>query len=136
MNITSLSNQIRLALLFTIGFVAGCATEPQSSNPLQAPAYVAALEKQNQAVRSVMVYKAVPTDAIGVRPIMAGACGGNPKMTGVDEDYILKGLKLKAYNLSSDGVAEVDIRELPDPNGHCQGSIPIGGTAKAFTVRR
>jgi hypothetical protein len=56
-------------------------------------------------------------------------------MTGADEDYILTGLKLKAYKLASDSLAEVEIQPLPDPDGRCQGGIPIGGTAKAFSTR-
>lgn len=66
---------------------------------------------------------------------MAGACGGDTTVKEAHEDYILQGLKLKAYKLAADGIAEVYIRELPDPSGHCQGNVPVGGTAKAFTVQ-
>lgn len=128
--------QTRYALFFTVfGLASGCVTDQQVSNPLEDPAYKTALEQQKQAVRSVTVYKAVPGDAIGVRPIMAAACGGDSTMKEANEDYILQGLKLKAYKLAADGIAEVNIRELPDPSGHCQGNVPVGGTAKAFTVR-
>ena len=128
--------QARYALLFTFfGFASGCFTDQQASNPLDDPSYKAVLEQQKQAARSVTVYKAVPTDALGVRPIMAAACGGDSKMKEANEDYILRGLKLKAYKLGADGIAEVNIRELPDQNGHCLGNVPVGGTAKAFTVR-
>ena len=128
--------QTRYALIFTVfGLASGCVTDQQVSNPLEDPAYKTALEQQKQAVRSVTVYKAVPGDAIGVRPIMAAACGGDSTMKEANEDYILQGLKLKAYKLAADGIAEVNIHELPDPSRHCQGNVPVGGTAKAFTVR-
>lgn len=66
---------------------------------------------------------------------MTAACGKDSSMKSANENYILQGLKLKAYKLGADGIADVNIRELPDPNGHCQGNVPVGGAAKAFTVR-
>ncbi|WP_434136924.1 hypothetical protein JQR88_25505 (plasmid) [Pseudomonas luteola] len=127
---------MRFSLVLIIaGLTAACANQSQSTHPLDDQAYVAALEKQREAVRAVRVYKEVPTDALGVRPVMAAACGSNATMTAADEDYILTGLKLKAYSLSSDSLAEVDIQQLPSEGTHCEGSVPIGGTAKAFTMR-
>lgn len=128
--------QTRYALIFIFSGIAfGCVPAQQASDPLEDPAYKTRLEKQKQAVRSVKVYKEVPSDALGVRPIMAASCGGDSTMKEANEDYILHGLKLKAYNLAADGIAEVNISELPDPSGHCKGNVPLGGTAKAFTVR-
>lgn len=129
--------QIKRTLLCTMMVLAaGCSTHKTPTDPMQAPAYEAALEKQNQAVRSVSVYKTIPTDALGVQPVMAASCGTGPKMTGADENYILTGLKLKAFKYGANAIAEVDIQEIPGQEGHCQGSAGIGGTAKAFTVRQ
>lgn len=123
------------ALSLITGLISGCASEQEYSNPLESPAYLAALEKQNQALRYVKVYKHVPDGALGIRPVMAASCSADPQMTGADEAYILKGLKLKAYKLGGDGIAEVSIEELPKTANTCPGGVPVGGTARTFTVQ-
>lgn len=132
-----MSRYVKPPLFFImLAMTSGCAPTAQSIDPLQDPAYVAALEKQNQAVRSVAVYKAVPVGALGLQPVMAATCGSAPKMTGADENYILTGLKLKAFKYGANAIADVDIQEVPGQESQCEGNIGIGGTAKAFTVRQ
>tara|TARA_R110001592_G_scaffold47952_3_gene151513 strand:+ start:2651 stop:3037 length:387 start_codon:yes stop_codon:yes gene_type:complete len=126
-------NGILAFAAFTL--LAGCSSHENSVSPTQTTSYRSALENQRQAARSVTVYKEVPADAIGIRPVLAAFCSPNPRMTGGDEGYVLTGLKLKAYALNSDGLAEVIIEEISDPGNRCQGAT-IGGTAKAFSTRR
>lgn len=132
-----MSQYVKPTLIFAmLAITAGCAQTDRAVDPLQDPAYVAALEKQNQAIRSVAVYKVVPAGALGVQPVMAATCGSAPKITGADENYILTGLKLKAFKYGANAIADVDIQEVPGQESHCDGNVAIGGTANAFTARQ
>tara|TARA_R110002124_G_scaffold128157_2_gene288527 strand:- start:10421 stop:10807 length:387 start_codon:yes stop_codon:yes gene_type:complete len=121
-------------VLAALALLAGCASPNSSDSPLDNAGYRSALEQQRQGARSVTVYKQVPADAIGVRPVMAAFCSSNPRMTGNDENYILTGLKLEAYALTYNAIADVNIQDIQDPNSRCRGAT-IGGTAKAFSTR-
>lgn len=128
-------NPIRTSLMIAVlGLAVGCASDPEVSNPMEDPAYLAALEKQNQAIRSVTVYREVPTEALGSIEVLAASCSAGETLTGADINYVLTGLKLKAYKQGHNGIADVDIGELENINGGCPGSLPVGGTAKAFSV--
>lgn len=111
----------------------GCAANPGSD---ESSAYDTAMSQQNTAIRSVHVYKAIPEGAIGVRSVIAAACGSNANEFGSDENYILTGLKMKAYKSGANGLAMVDIQKMPDPKGKCDVGFSVGGTAKAFTVQQ
>ncbi|WP_284184458.1 hypothetical protein [Pseudomonas rhodesiae] len=94
------------------------------------------MAQQNTAIRSVQVYKSIPEGAIGVRSVMAAACGSDSTSFGSDENYILTGLKMKAYKSGANGLSMVDIQKMPDPKGHCDAGFSVGGSAKAFTVQQ
>lgn len=128
-------NTVKVLSLMICGFAAGCSSEP-STNPLDSPAYVAAFEKQKRAVETVKVYQVVPPNSLAVRAVMSATCGSDSVLTGADENYVLTGLKVKAFSSGADGIAEVVIKQLPDPGRHCDGNVALGGTAKAFTVQR
>ncbi|MFJ3110251.1 hypothetical protein [Pseudomonas putida] len=131
-----MSRYVKLTLFITMLAMNGCAPTEHAIDPLLDPAYVAALEKQNQAIRSVAVYRQVSVGALGMQPVMAATCGSAPTMTGADVNYILTGLKLKAYQYGANAIAEVDIQEVPGQEIHCDGNVGVGGTAKAFTARQ
>lgn len=114
-------------------FLVGCTTSPGDT---ESSAYDSAMTQQNAAIRSVQVYKEVPDGALGVRSVMAAACGSDATNFGADENYILTGLKLKAYKSGANGLAMVDIQKMQDPQGHCDVGFSVGGTAKAFTVQQ
>lgn len=120
-----------VALLAGVVLLSGC-----KSTPKQPSAYETAMAQQNTAIRTVQVYKGIPVGALGVRTVLAAACASDRTDTGPDENYILTGLKLKAFKSGADGIAEVKIERLPDPTGHCEVGFSVGGTAKAFTVQR
>lgn len=124
---------ITLASAAGASILVGCAS---NSGKDESSAYDSAMSQQNAAIRSVQVYKGVPEGAIGVRMVMAAACGSDPEDFGPDENYILTGLKLKAYKSGANGLSEVDIKKLPDPKGRCDAGFSVGGTAKAFTVQK
>lgn len=111
----------------------GCTASPTS---VESSAYDTAMAQQNTAIRSVQVYKSIPEGAIGVRSVMAAACGSDSTSFGSDENYILSGLKMKAYKSGANGLSMVDIQKIPDPKGHCDAGFSVGGSAKAFTVQQ
>lgn len=80
------------------------------------------------------VYREIPTEALGSIEVLVASCSSGETLTGADLNYVLTGLKLKAYKQGLNGIADVDIGELENVNGACPGSLPIGGTAKAFSV--
>lgn len=123
-----------LFLLFAAVMATGCTTSSDKA-PNAGSAYQVALDEQNKALQYVTVYKTVPVDALGIRPVMAAACSSTAVMTDEDEAYILTGLKLKAYKLGGDGIAEVRIEELPASNSGCPGGVPVGGFGKSFSVQ-
>ncbi|MFK3607864.1 hypothetical protein A7D21_28470 [Pseudomonas sp. AP19] len=122
-----------LASAFGATIIAGCAA---SQGGDESSAYDSAMAQQSIAIRSVQVYKAVPERAIGVRSVMAAACGSDASDFGPDENYILTGLKIKAYKSGANGLALVDIQRMPAPKGDCDVGFSVGGTAKAFTVQQ
>ena len=125
---------VKVMSLMICGLAAGCSSEP-STSPLDSPTYAAALEKQKHAVETVKVYQAVPSNSLAVRMVMSATCGSDSVLTGADESYVLTGLKVKAFSSGADAIAEVVIKQLPDPGRHCEGNVAIGGTAKAFSVQ-
>lgn len=102
----------------------------------QPSAYDSAMAQQNRAIQAVQVYKEIPAGALGVRTVIAAACGSDASDSGADENYILTGLKLKAFKSGADGIAQVEIQKQPDPTKHCEVGFSVGGTAKAFSVQR
>jgi uncharacterized lipoprotein YajG len=58
LRITHMSHHFRKTLILaSVVLAAGCSTQQQTENTLEDPAYIAALEKQQEAVRSVKVYR-------------------------------------------------------------------------------
>ena len=127
-----MEHKVRLPLLLVIIGIVGCASKqpepkPSVNHPLDDPAYVAELDGD------VSVHAEVPPDQEGLL-IISGSCAVSGAMTVEDERYLLAGLKDQARKNALDGIAEVYIRELPNPYGVCAGGTPVGGSAMAFKV--
>lgn len=120
---------IGFGLLF--GFLSGCGSHSSNLQVGNEQSYTS-LKDQREAVRTIKVYKALPSGAEIMNVVSAGRCHRSFVEEAPDEASVLIDLKIAAYAQGADGITDVSISKESGLNRNCW--YVLGGTAKAFVL--
>lgn len=118
-------------LILLCGLVSGCSSYSSNLQVGNDQSY-ASLKDQREAVRTVKVYKSLPTGAEVISVVSAGRCHRSFVEEAPSEETVLMDLKIAAYAKGADGITDVSISKDSGLNRNCW--YVLGGTAKAVTL--